>query len=647
MFSRPAGSARALAIGLAVACCPIFALLHADEIVPVDQGWTPTQKVDWYTTTQGSRLIPLSWLSALEQPGPAPAGGPQLFLDPAHITKLGYLPPEPGKPERLPIGFAVDKQNDSNFSEITKLRWKSPQSSREPWVGLNCSACHTGEMTYRGKRLRIEGGPTLADFQLFIRTLNRALVDTRDDQDKWNRFASAVLKGVDKPSNRTLLKGELGKLIAWQLKVEGANDTPLDYGYGRLDAFGHIFNKVLLRVEATGPQPKNSSDAPVSYPFLWNIHQHDKVQWNGIAPNVPISEALDIGALGRNVGEVVGVFADVKLRPFGPAIDGYRSSADVRNLVRLEQLVAKLKPPVWPEVFPAINPDKWEAGQKIFNKEGSCITCHETLPRNDLTTRIQAKMTSLRGPQAIGTDPWMACNAYTYEALSGILRGTPKKFFVLSSLPLKENAAVADMLGTVVTGILWNKKDDVVGNIGPALKTINPFDQHKGLLVNPNDLLKELLQNLQDSPKADRLKRCMNEESPILAYKGRPLTGVWATPPYLHNGSVPTLYDLLLPPAQRPPTFMLGTREFDPVNVGYVTEQTTENRSLWPEKPFEFKTRDALGKEIPGNSNAGHDYNNAALTKDERMALVEYMKAVGGHRQKDPGGEPTKDKIVP
>jgi len=156
----------------------------------------------------------------------------------------------------LPIGFAIDKQDDRQFSEITKRRWKSPQSKNEPWLGLTCSACHTGELTYQGKRLRIDGGPTLADFQSFMKTLNRALVETRDDQNKWDRFAAAVLKGVDKTSNRTLLKGELAKLIAWQLKVEQANETPLEYGYGRLDAFGHIFNKVLLRVEAEDAQPR-------------------------------------------------------------------------------------------------------------------------------------------------------------------------------------------------------------------------------------------------------------------------------------------------------------------------------------------------------------------------------------------------------
>ena len=51
-------------------------------------------------------------------------------------------------------------------------------------------------------------------------------------------------------------------------------------------------------------------------------------------------------------------------------------------------------------------------------------------------------------------------------------------------------------------------------------------------------------------------------------YLARPLNGIWATAPYLHNGSVPTLYDMLHPD-QRPPKFAMGNREFDPVRIGY------------------------------------------------------------------------------
>ena len=512
---------------------------------------------------------------------------------------------------------------------------------------MNCSACHTAEITYQGKTMRIEGGPTLADFRASSKTSNKR--PGRNARQHWqmDRFAPIVLKGADSADNRARLKQELGKLIDWQLTVEKANETPLRYGFARLDAFGHIFNKVLLRTEASG-QPKNPSDAPVSYPFLWNIHQQDKVQWNEIAPSVPLSPTFDLGALGRNMGEVVGVFADLKLEPVGPAIRGYRSSANVENLVKLEEQIAKLLPPVWPDVLPPIDAAKWEAGKALFNKEpNGCHSCHEVLARGDLRTKVEVEMTRLIGDEPIGTDPWMACNAYTYEAKSGVLLATPKKFFPFSGPLLKQNASIAEMLGTTVAGALWNKKDDVLGNINVSGETIkqrfeamNMFDPKKGpQIIRTSGLLDILREPVRsNTDRAARLKRCLTEVSPVLAYKGRPLTGVWATPPYLHNGSVPTLYDLLLPPGERPVSFTLGTREFDPEKVGYVTDKSSPQfltDKARQENTFTFQTHDTAGKPIPGNDNGGHDYGNAGFSTEQRMALVEYMKAVGGRRVGD------------
>jgi hypothetical protein len=139
--------------------------------------------------------------------------------------------------------------------------------------------------------------------------------------------------------------------------------------------------------------------------------------------------------------------------------------------------------------------------------------------------------------------------------------------------------------------------------------------------ARPEPQVPESMQPLRDDARAARFKRCMTDDNPVLAYKGRPLTGIWATPPYLHNGSVPTLYDLLLPPEDRPKSFYLGSREFDPDKVGYVTALSADNTFL-------YRTRDETGRFIDGNSNAGHDYGNAALTEEQRRALVEYMKSL-------------------
>ena len=99
-----------------------------------------------------------------------------------------------------------------------------------------------------------------------------------------------------------------------------------------------------------------------------------------------------------------------------------------------------------------------------------------------------------------------------------------------------------------------------------------------------------------------------------LVYRARPLDGIWATGPFLHNGSVPTLYHLLLPEKERPDSFHVGSREFDPVKVGPVT---TEG-----EGTSHFDTS------LKGNSNRGHDYGTSRMTDEQRWQLVEYMKTL-------------------
>ena len=93
-----------------------------------------------------------------------------------------------------------------------------------------------------------------------------------------------------------------------------------------------------------------------------------------------------------------------------------------------------------------------------------------------------------------------------------------------------------------------------------------------------------------------------NPYASLLSYKARSLNGIWATAPYLHNGSVPTLYDLFLPVKRdgdpedgeyRPETFIVGSREFDPMRVGF-------KQSGYP--GFTYKTYNKT------NSNSGHEY---------------------------------------
>lgn len=574
----------------------------------LDQGWSQAETELWYDASQGSRLIPKSWFEALEQPG-----GPGLFLEAAHVAKFRYLPREGA----LPVGFALDDTDDAALSN-TKLRWKTGQTSREFWVGLNCSACHTAQITYKGAPLRIEGGPTLADFQGFMETFNRSLTQTLTDDAKFSRFAARVLGPDDTSANRLQLRGALGQLVARQLEEERLNATDLRYGFGRLDAFGHIYNKVAL-VAGAAAQIARPSDAPVAYPAVWNAPQLDRVQWNAIAqnerlPGFPADQPFDIGALGRNAGEAIGVFADIT-PVAGAPLQGYGSSVRIGNLVSMEQLLGRLRPPAWPALFGAPDPTQVAAGQALFGAR--CQGCHETLARTDLSAAIKVKTTPLRLDDAQNTDPWAACNAFLKESPSGLLQGAPVNYF--TGAPLGASAPLSNLLTTTVVGALAGEKGGVLramtfsffGQQPPPIIVGSMARDRHGFAV-PHESL---------SLKEQALRRCLSSNAAIVAYKSRPLTGVWAMAPFLHNGSTPTLYDLLLPPDQRPESFYTGAREFDPVKVGYVT-------AARPDNPFLFRTRDLDGAMVAGNSNAGHDYGNAAFSEADRAALIAYMKTL-------------------
>ncbi|WP_139223557.1 di-heme-cytochrome C peroxidase [Methylocapsa palsarum] len=610
-----------LLVSLLTTCFAWTGPSAGDEIVNVEQGWSPADKAAWYRLTQGSRLLPLSWLRALEQPE-----SEKPFLDAEFMAAFRYIGGSGASD--LPMGFVIDDQDDSQLT-TTRLRWREGQTAREPWVGMNCSACHSNEITYNGKRLRIEGAPTLADFQSFREALYKSLDQTWVDDRKFARFAKKVLG--DESGNSDLLRGELAKLVDAEAKLRSANSTPLRYGYGRLDAIGNIFNKVATIANAQA-QTFHASDAPVSYPFLWNIAQMNLVQWNASAPNGPVLGGVDLGALGRNGGEVIGVFGDVQIKPYPIALlqPGYITSINFSNLDQLEELVRRLKPPAWPAVFPAIDETKRASGQKIFVQQ--CAKCHSHLDREDISTPIKVGTTLLKGADPIGTDPWMACNAYANTAKTGAMFLTPRGYLTPPGQPtliLGRAAPEFDMLATAVVGSIVGyagRYRDLVMQVGQKV-AVEMFDRKSTPRdfampeINLKNLVPQIAPATIDRDKRDMLKRCLADDSPILGYKYRPLTGIWATPPYLHNGSVPTLYDLLLPPSERPKSFNVGTREYDPMKVGFKTEPSSENS-------FVFQAFDEEGKPIQGNLNTGHDYNNAGLSDADRQALVEYMKGL-------------------
>jgi mono/diheme cytochrome c family protein len=110
-------------------------------------------------------------------------------------------------------------------------------------------------------------------------------------------------------------------------------------------------------------------------------------------------------------------------------------------------------------------------------------------------------------------------------------------------------------------------------------------------------------------------------------YQAPPLDGVWATAPYFHNGSVPTLYDVLnskTRPKIYTRSYRTGAEDYDAVKVGWnvqVLEGGPDPRLPGHERRKVYDTTQ------PGRGNQGHAFGDD-LSDDERRAVIEYLKTL-------------------
>jgi hypothetical protein len=104
---------------------------------------------------------------------------------------------------------------------------------------------------------------------------------------------------------------------------------------------------------------------------------------------------------------------------------------------------------------------------------------------------------------------------------------------------------------------------------------------------------------------------------PTNGYANHPLDGIWLRAPYLHNGSVPTLRDLLKAEAERPKTFYRGNDVYDTKNLGFVSDVAEAGGRNF----YLFDTK------AKGNSNSGHLYG-IELSDADKDALLEYLKTL-------------------
>jgi len=657
----------------------------------LDQGWTANDSLWYYNTTQGSALIPYDFFIALEQ-----SDSTELFRANSLIDKYRYLPQKPTFFNRdgLPVGFVKESYKGNDYIGYTCAACHTGQVNYKGNAiridGGPAMADMVGFLTDLEKSMAVaisdsEKNQRFVAKVLELKNSYSNAEDVQADLKRWARkirlyntinlssveYGYSRLDAFGRIYNRVLehviSRNQLRDVLLGVTKA-GNDDidllTPVQVDKV-LDGISETiigdlqFAKIIDRLMSTKegyPGLKmddmnrikalifNEPNAPVSYPFLWDIVQSDYVQWNGLASNA------GVGPIGRNTGEVIGVFGilDWTAHKRGWTLSSiltgqksksyqidFSSSIDLVNLSRLESHLASLTSPVWP-TQKADNPQQ-EIAKAIFDKlpewkiDGAkvrrgralyaeyCESCHEVIDRTDRDRIVVASMANI---DVMGTDRAMAENSVNYKGYSGNFNNTYQTESV-GGLVIKDRAPVVQILTAATMGEVATEPDPDKWWPRRALDWLymmakSFFDNQIKASVKSGDYLPDTTAQPYQS---------------LLSYKGRSLNGIWATAPYLHNGSVPSIYDLLLPVKRegdaedglyRPNEFKVGSREFDPIKVGLRAEGY---------EGFTFKA------DKRGDFNIGHEYGTAhapavngeklePLTDEERWDLVEYIKTL-------------------
>jgi hypothetical protein len=532
-----------------------------DSVIYLNQGWSKEIREGYYHISQGSTVLPYDMFLNLEA-----ADSQELFRSDTNSERYG-LTPDPADPQTNPDGLPVGL---------------SKTVTREgPWrgedVGLTCAACHNTELFYQGKRIRIDGGVgNHFDIEAYLSALDDAIQKTLTDSTKFDRFAGRIGSSSSdaKSELRKRFESAADRVHAYRTRVLV---TPYPWGPSRMDAIGLIVNRVTY-VAPEIPENWSTPLAPTKPPFLWNAPQGTWTQWRGVQKD-PIE---------RNLIETMGVYMSMNLTAKSPEEGLYDSNARLKNLEEIEDWLNRLAPPKWPEeVFGKIDRAKAAQGKTLFASH--CAECHNSYPYTWTEANKYGKRfleVGLVPEEYVGTDPMQFKDLRPYALTAQLAPNLPG--------PLKDKTLVP-------TGYLYYGLAESILHV--ALTKINQTEEEAVKMHGYRELP-------------------VPRPSEVPHYKAAPRDGVWATPPYMHNGSVPNLYEMLLPAAQRTKKFYLG-REFDPVKVGVDTSGKSGTYMV--------------DTTLVGSSNAGHSFENGPLgngvigpllTEPERWAIVEYLKSI-------------------
>jgi mono/diheme cytochrome c family protein len=534
----------------------------AADVIYTANGWSQAERDQYYHLAEGSELIPYNLLANLQS---TKTGAP--FLQ--NMERFGFLPDpaRPANPLGLPVGLTVSLSRDAAKAGVEI-------------VGFNCAACHVAELTYHGKHLRVDGAPAMVDLQGYQVELKESL--------------DAALK------NPT-------KLLALIVAMEKARNTPDTPATGNTSSY------------ANEPELQNAGNVQAAPNADPSFHSVSSATADAAKPGAQSAfrERLntDVAILKARLAHLQNGKLLVDGTAPGPGrIDAFGAA---RNLL-FPQYAVKMQSPV---SFPFI----WNVPENVGRKPEEFKWIHYDGNTNSILERNIG--------QALGMGAVFDPN--TYESTLRI--GNLHQLEVLTH-KLQPPKWPADVLGAIDENKanqgeqIFNQKclpchqDKMFAQmqIGTDPIRANSFGQAVGATPFPK-AISPILSGLKKRAFADDgvspAEQAAMDANPVIwrataQYLARPLNGIWATAPYLHNGSVPTLYDMLHPD-RRPAKFATGNREFDPVRIGYQYDVAASGPNIW-----------IYDTAQPGNSNIGHggEAFGTTLPEEQKAALLEYLK---------------------
>lgn len=613
----------------------------------------------WHAS-EGSEIYPTLWMMNLKSTKSSLSK--TSFLEKLD-SKFGLIPneytysPYPLKwigltaawSDESPENELITLEPGVKFLSLPKVRKLGSNKQSIAMSGVNCTFCHTGNITYNDGKKNInkiiEGAPSNIDARGFFKDLYGSTIklmleekllaeflekmDVKDSKTTAATFSKEFTEALGaqktlkteivKLLEKMLIIGEkvsakknsevqtllfkkrdvielyLNKLLkltygfetipeTLQLRMKyfsmlGSPDPALEEtasGYGRTDAFGRIANGVAREFNPI------ALNAPVSMPYMYAMKYKSMFHYNSNTNSV----------ISRNIGQSFGLGSILnKKNAQGP--EKFSSTTNLHNLIKMEKIIYKIKVPEYQEIMPELKIDKERAVKGCNLYVNKCMGCH---------------------------------SAYNERV------GPAKALINYKVLPLSK-------IGTDETYI-WNQAAPINGH--PFRKGIFDFTDNikKWYFDKYNISPEEVSIWANTSLRGEEIFRdTVNgddryKDDPNMRYVSIPagrgftakhLSGIWATAPYLHNGSVANIYELLLPANKRRKIFTVGSTLFDDKNMGLFSGEEKNNV-----KSCDYDSATCFDTALSGNSNSGHEPSlyGGELKEADKYNLIEFLKVL-------------------